>query len=266
MELVIGHSPDPDDAYMFYALKSGKVPFRHVVREFLADIETLNRLAIHGRIHVTAVSTHAMAYACGRYAILRVGASMGYRYGPVLVGRGGEVRLVAIPGRYATATLLLRLAMPNVETVEIPFDKIIDAVRVGLVDAGVLIHEGQITYGRFGLRKIMDLGEWWYQQTRLPTPLGLDVVRLDLGPEVAREVKEALLQSIRYASEHRDEALRYAMEFARGLSLEDTARFVDMYVNKYSIDMGGEGEVAIVKLLKMASEEGITPQCEPTFI
>ncbi len=188
----MGHSPDPDDAFMFYALKRGLVRVGFGVREFLADIETLNKLAMHGRVDVSAVSTHAMAYIGSKYYILRVGASMGLRYGPVVVGNTGNPELVAVPGTYTTATLLLKLAMPNVKTVEVPFDRIMDAVRGGVVDAGVLIHEGQITYERYGLRRIMDLGEWWYEQTRLPTPLGLDVVKASLGMDVALEVKEAL--------------------------------------------------------------------------
>ncbi len=203
---------------MFYALKKGLVRAPFTVREFLVDIETLNKLAMHGRIDVTAVSTHAMAYIEGKYYILRVGASMGFRYGPpVVVGNTAKPELVAVPGTYTTATLLVRLAMPNVKTVEIPFDKIMDAVRAGVVDAGVLIHEGgQITYERYGLRKIMDLGEWWYEETKLPTPLGLDVVKASLGIDMAKAVKEALLESIKYAMSHREEALAYAMEFSRG--------------------------------------------------
>lgn len=266
MELILAHSPDPDDAFMFYALKRGLVGFRFRVREFLADIETLNKLAIHGRVDVSAVSSHAMAYIGDRYYILRVGASMGLRYGPVVVGKGARPELVAIPGTYTAAALLLKLAMPGVKTVEVPFDKIIDAVVAGVVDAGVLIHEGQITYERYGLRKIMDLGEWWFEQTHLPTPLGLDVVKASLGREVAVEVKEALRESIRYAVEHRDEALRHAMEFSRGLNTTDTDRFVKMYVNDYTLDMGTDGEKAIRVLLEMAHERGLVPEPKITFI
>ncbi|MGC8542630.1 MAG: menaquinone biosynthesis family protein, partial [Vulcanisaeta sp.] len=189
MELLLGHSPDPDDAFMFYALKRGRVKSPFSFREFLADIETLNKLALHNRLDITAVSTHVMAYVGDKYYILRVGASMGLRYGPIVVSKAGKPELVAVPGTYTTASLLLRLAMPNVRTVEIPFDKIMDAVIGGVVDAGVLIHEGQITYQRYGLRKLLDLGEWWFEQTRLPTPLGLDVVKAALGMDVATALK-----------------------------------------------------------------------------
>ncbi|ADN49687.1 menaquinone biosynthesis family protein [Vulcanisaeta distributa] len=266
MELLIGHSPDPDDAFMFYALKKGLVKAPFTVREFLIDIETLNKLAIHGRIDVTAVSTHAMAYIGGKYYILRVGASMGLKYGPVVVGNTAKPELVAVPGTYTTATLLVRLAMPNVKTVEIPFDKIMDAVRAGVVDAGVLIHEGQITYERYGLRKIIDLGEWWYEETKLPTPLGLDVVKASLGIDMAKAVKEALLESIKYAMSHREEALAYAMEFSRGLNMGDTDRFVRMYVNDYTMDMGVDGEKSIKVLLEMGHERGLLPEPQLLFI
>jgi 1,4-dihydroxy-6-naphthoate synthase len=266
VELLIGHSPDPDDAFMFYALKRGLVSAPFSVREFLADIETLNRLALHARLDVTAVSAHVMPYVGDRYYVLSVGASMGDRYGPVLVGTGREAGLVAVPGNYATATLLLRLAMPSVRTVEMPFDRIMDAVVSGAVDAGLLIHEGQITYARYGLRKMMDLGEWWSDATGLPVPLGLDVVKSSLGREAAASVKEALLESLRYAREHPEEALRYASEFARGLEMGDVSRFVYMYVNEYTVDMGERGERALRELLRMASEAGIVPESRVVVI
>ncbi len=266
VELLIGHSPDPDDAFMFYALKRGLVRAPFSVREFLADIETLNRLALHERLDVSAVSAHVMAYVGDRYYVLSVGASMGDRYGPLLVGSGRDVGLVAVPGEYTTATLLLRLAMPSVRTVEVPFDRIMDAVVSGAVDAGLLIHEGQITYGRRGLRKIMDLGEWWDDATGLPVPLGLDVVKSSLGMEVAASVKGALLESLKYAREHREEALRYASEFARGLAMDDVSKFVDMYVNEYAVDMGQRGERALRELLRMASEAGLVPESRVVVI
>ncbi len=180
------------------------------------------------------------------------------------MGNTAKPELVAVPGTYTTATLLVRLAMPNVKTVEVPFDKIMDAVKAGVVDAGALIHEGgQITYERYGLRKIIDLGEWWYEETKLPTPpLGLDVVKASLGIDVAKAVKEALLESIGYAMSHREEALAYAMEFSRGgLNMVDTDRFVKMYVNEYTMDMGGiDGERAIRVLLEMGHEDGLLPE------
>lgn len=266
VELLIGHSPDPDDAFMFYALKSGKVnaPFR--VREFLVDIETLNKLAMHARLDVSAVSTHAVAYIGDKYYVLRVGASMGIRYGPVVVSKGGRPELVAIPGTYTTAALLLRLAMPGVKTVEVPFDKIMDAVISGVVDAGVLIHEGQITYERYGLRKVIDLGEWWYEQTKLPTPLGLDVVKASLGIDVAIAIKNAIIESLRYAMAHPEEALSHAMEFARGLGPEDVRRFVHMYVNEYTMDMGVDGERAVKTLLEWGADARIIPRTQVVFV
>ncbi|MFP3283717.1 MAG: MqnA/MqnD/SBP family protein [Nitrososphaeria archaeon] len=266
MELLIGHSPDPDDAFMFYALKRGLVRAPFSVREFLADIETLNRLALHARLDVTAVSAHVMPYVSDSYYVLRVGASMGDGYGPVLVGSGRDIGLVAVPGNYATATLILRLAMPKARTVEVPFDRIMDAVASGAVDAGLLIHEGQITYGRHGLRSVMDLGKWWSDSTGLPVPLGLDVVKSSLGMEIAASVKDALLESLKYAREHPDEALRYASEFSRGLEMADVSRFVDMYVNDYTMDMGQRGEMALRELLRMAAEAGIVPESRLEFV
>ncbi|MGC8556088.1 MAG: menaquinone biosynthesis family protein [Conexivisphaera sp.] len=268
MELLVGHSPDPDDAFMFYALKRGLVRAPFSVREFLADIETLNRLAIHGRLDVTAVSAHVLPYLGDKYSVLRVGASMGYGYGPVLVGReaGRDPGLVAVPGRYATATLLLQLAMPGVTTVDLPFDRIMDAVISGAVDAGLLIHEGQITYHRSGLRKLLDLGEWWSDATGLPVPLGLDVVKSSLGPIIISAVKDALSESLKYAREHPDEALRHASEFSRGLDSGDVSRFVDMYVNEYTVDMGERGERAVRELLRVAAEAKLVPECSPSFV
>lgn len=264
----VAHSPDADDAYMFYGIASGavKLPVPHV--EFLADIETLNKLAVEELLDVSAISVHAYAYICNRYYIMRVGASMGEGYGPVVVARPGvdRPRHVAVPGRYTTAALLLKLAMPEVKAVEMPFDKILDAVIAGVVDAGVLIHEGQITYSRFGLKKLTDLGEWWLRETGLPTPLGVDVVKKSLGRELAEALTQALRESIRYADTHREEALKYAQRFSRGLTLEETARFVDMYVNAYTRDLGARGEKAINELLTRASERGLTPSCTPEYI
>lgn len=262
----VGHSPDADDAYMFYGIVVGGVEFPGPFVEFLADIETLNRLAVVELLDVSAVSVHACAYLCGKYLVLNVGASMGDGYGPVVVARGGTPGVVAVPGGLTTAALLFRLAMPNVRTVEIPFDRILDAVAGGVVDGGVLIHEGQITYGRVGLRKVLDLGEWWRDQTGLPTPLGVDVVRGALGRDFAVAVERALAASISYADRHREEALRYAQRFARGLSLEETARFVDMYVNRYTRDMGAAGRRAVVELLQRAAEAGLAPGCMPQFV
>lgn len=265
-ELVVAHSPDSDDAYMFYGIASGAVRSKFKFREFLADIETLNKLAIGGaRLDMTALSAAALGFT-KRYFVLRVGASMGDRYGPIVVSRGGPIRLVAIPGRYTTAALLLRLAMPEAKVVEVPFDKIFDAVASGVVDAGVVIHEGQITYMRHGLVKALDLGEWWYEQTGLPTPLGIDAVDKSLGEETAEELKSLLLESIKYAEAHRQEAIAYAMRFSRGLGAEDTARFIDMYVNPMTKDMGRRGEEAIKTLLDEAKRRGLAENNEVEFV
>lgn len=262
-EIVVAHSPDADDAFMFYGITSGAVKSRFVFRELLADIETLNKLAVAGaRLDFTALSAGALGFT-DRYYVLRVGASMGDGYGPIVVARGEErPKLVAVPGRYTTATLLLRLAMPDVKTVEVPFDRIFDVVISGVVDAGVVIHEGQITYDRFGLRKLVDLGEWWHRETGLPTPLGVDVVRKDLGPETARELEELLSLSIKYAEAHPDEAMSYAAKFSRGLPLDDVAKFVRMYVNEYTRDMGRRGEEALRELLARAKRAGLVEMAE----
>ncbi len=262
----LAHSPDADDAYMFYGIASGAVGLPGEFVEFLADIETLNKLALEELLDVTAVSVHAYAHVCGRYYVMRVGASVGEGYGPVVVSRGGELRTVAVPGRYTTAALLLKLAMPWVKTVEIPFDRVMDAVAAGVVDGGVLIHEGQITYGRLRLVKVLDLGEWWRDQTGLPTPLGVNVVRKSLGVGFAVEMQRALRKSIEYADSHREEALRYAQKFSRGLTLEETARFVDMYVNSYTRELGARGVAAVVELLARAGESGVAPGCSPQFV
>ena len=263
----IAHSPDADDAYMFFGIASGAVKMPAPYVEFLSDIETLNKLAIEELLDMTAVSAHALAYICGKYYVMPVGASMGEGYGPVVVAKeAGAPRYVAVPGRYTTAALLAKLAMPHVKTVEIPFDKIMDAVAAGVVDAGVLIHEGQITYSRRGLRKVLDLGEWWLRETGLPTPLGLDVVRKALGRDLAAAVAKALADSIKYADGHREEALKYAQKFSRGLSLEETARFVDMYVNAYTRDIGQRGKKALEELLARAAEAGLAPRCTPEYI
>ncbi len=266
--LKIAHSPDADDAYMFFGIATGAVrlPAPHV--EFLADIETLNKLALEELLDVTALSVHAYGHICEKYYVMKVGASMGEGYGPVVVASPGvdKPKHVAVPGRYTTATLLVKLAMPGVKTVEMPFDKILDAVAAGVVDAGVLIHEGQITYHKRGLRKVLDLGEWWMRETGLPTPLGVDAVRKALGRELAEALSKALADSIAYADSHREEALRYAQKFSRGLTLEETARFVDMYVNQYTRNLGTRGRRALEELLARAAEAGLTPSCQPEYV
>lgn len=265
--LTLGHSPDPDDAFMFYALthrriETGPYEFRHL----LEDIETLNRRALRGELEVSAVSLHACAYLADRYALLRCGASVGRGYGPLVVARREMSReelrraRLGVPGTLTTAFLLARLWLGEFQEVVLPFDGIPEAVRRGEVEAGLLIHEGQLTYRDYGLRRLVDLGEWWEAETGLPLPLGVNVVRRDLGPEVMRSVARILRRSIEYALEHREEALRYAMEWGRGLDADRTDRFVSMYVNRYTLDMGPEGQRAVETLLERAHQAGLIPE------
>jgi len=274
LTLTIAHSPDPDDAFMFYALTQGKIEtgpftFRHV----LHDIETLNRAAFSGTYEVTALSFHAYPYVADRYLLLSCGASMGVGYGPVVVARK-EMSLaeltsatVAIPGTLTTAFLLLRLIEPDIHYVVTPFDEILDRVARGHVDAGLIIHEGQLTYSSHGLRKILDLGQWWDDQTQLPLPLGGNAIRSDLGEPVRGYVSRLLGQSIAYALTHRDEALTYALPFGRGLNRELADRFVQMYVNDLTLDCGPIGKKAVQTLLEMAYDRGLIPtRCAPQFV
>jgi len=265
-QITVAHSPDSDDAFMFYALATakldtGKLTFTHT----LTDIETLNRRALEGVYDVTAVSIHAYAYIADKYALLSSGASMGDRYGPILVAarplEAQELKgkTIAVPGTMTTAYLALRLYQPDIEYRVIPFDQILDAVATGSVDAGLIIHEGQLTYASQGLHKIVDLGQWWYDQTRLPLPLGGNVIRRDLGPELTVQVARLIKQSIQYALAHRQEALEYALEFARGMDPALTDRFVDMYVNNLTLDYGPQGREAVQLLLQRGYERGIIP-------
>ena len=262
----VGHSPDSDDAFMFYALAAGKLDtgplrFEHV----LQDIQTLNAWAMEGRLEVTAISAHAYAYVSDRYLLLPHGASMGEGYGPVVVSsRPMEpnqlcgVR-IAVPGLLTSAYLALRLFQPDFREVVLPFDRIMEAVQEGQVDAGLLIHEGQITHTSLGLHKVIDLGVWWNERTGLPLPLGLNAIRRDLGPELIRRISSALRDSIAYALAHRDEALSYALEFGRGLERPDADRFVSMYVNERTLDIGDDGREAVRLFLRMGAESGIVP-------
>jgi len=264
--LEVGHSPDPDDAFMFYALTAGKLKtgdleFRHV----LQDIETLNRWAMEGRLPVTALSLHAYAYVADTYALLPHGASMGRQYGPIVVSRRplglDDLRreTIAVPGRLTTAFLTLRLCLGDFSYVVLPFDQILMAVARGEVGAGVIIHEGQLTYKSFRLVKALDLGVWWHRETGLPLPLGVNAVRKDLGEGKIRQVSRLLRESIRYALEHRDEALTYAMAFARGMDRAQADTFVGMYVNDLTLSCGPEGREAVERMLQWAYEKGIVP-------
>ncbi|HET6362293.1 MAG TPA: MqnA/MqnD/SBP family protein [Gemmatimonadota bacterium] len=265
--LRFGHSPDPDDAFMFFGLARGAVKIRDFrVEHVLHDIQTLNEMAMAGAIEITAISAHAYPSVAERYWIMRCGASMGIGYGPILVARpGGPDSLVAlagarvaIPGVLTTAYLVAQLYLPEFVAVVHPFDDIPRAVAAGEVDAGLVIHEGQITYGDQGLAKIGDLGEVWRDDTGLPLPLGLDVVRKDLGRELAEEVSQGLADSIRYAFEHEDDAVAYALDYGRGLDTERARTFVKMYVNEYTRDMGDEGRTALETLFAKAAAAGLT--------
>ncbi len=266
MQIRVAHSPDSDDAFMFYALATGKLPtgiyhFTHA----LEDIESLNRRAMRGEYEVTAVSIHAYAYIADRYVLLPSGASMGENYGPIVVARTPFLpqdlrgRKIAVPGSLTSAYLTLRLFEPDFVSVVIPFDQIMAAVRRGEVEAGLLIHEGQLTFAQEGLHKILDLGVWWHDSTGLPLPLGGNAIRRDLGPEHIRDISRLLRESIRYALLHRRAALTHALLYARDLDHGQADRFVGMYVNERTLDYGQEGRRAVQFLLDRAYAAGIVP-------
>ena len=264
----VAHSPDSDDAFMFYALAEGKVdtPFRYVHE--LSDIESLNQRARRGELEVSAVSIHAYAYLADRYALMSSGSSMGDGYGPRLVSRQPapadpraalQSQRVAVPGLFTTAYLALKLYQPDVDPVVLPFDQIEDAVQRGDVPVGLLIHEGQLTYADSGLHLWEDLGAWWMRDTGLPLPLGGNVVRRDLGEAVVAQVARDVRASIEYALAHRGAALAHAMQFSRGLSDERADTFVGMYVNQWTVDYGPVGRQAVQLLLDRAAEAGLVP-------
>ena len=269
--LRLAHSPDADDAFMFWALAAGKINTgnRRYIHE-LGDIESLNRRALAGELEVTAVSLHAYAYLAGRYALLAHGASIGDRYGPRLVGRrpppadpraalaAGDL-VVAVPGELTTAFLVLKLYQPAVRHVVVPFDAIEAHVAAGRADAGLLIHEGQLTYADRGLHLWADLGDWWHGETGLPLPLGGNAVRRDLGPALMGEVARDLKASIEYGLAHRAEALAHAQAYSRGLDPARVDRFVGMYVNAYTVDYGDTGRRAVAELLGRAHRAGLVP-------
>jgi 1,4-dihydroxy-6-naphthoate synthase len=260
----VAHSPDSDDAFMFYALAAGKIDTNGLtyVHE-LQDIETLNRRALAGELEVTAVSIHAYAYLADRYALLPHGSSMGDRYGPRLVARtpyaAADVKgkKIAVPGLMTTAYLALRLFEPSFEPVVMPFDQIEDAVAGGAVDLGLLIHEGQLTFGDLGLHLVADMGEWWFQETGLPLPLGGNVVRKDLGSDLIGTISRHLRASIAYGLAHRQEGLDHAMQYARGLDRDKADEFVGMYVNDWTLDYGPRGREAVQLLLERGVEAGV---------
>jgi 1,4-dihydroxy-6-naphthoate synthase len=269
MKITIAHSPDSDDAFMHYALARHKIDmgdleFEHI----LQDIETLNRAAADSTYDVTAISIHAYAYLHDKYALLSHGASMGEEYGPMIVAREpfslDEIKqqTVAVPGLQTSAYLALKLFAPEIETVAMPFDEILPAVAEGKVAAGLLIHEGQLTYANEGVHNILDFGQWWSQQTGgLPLPLGGNAIRRDMEPELQKRVSHLLRESIRYSLEHREEALDYAMEYARGLETERSLadRFVGMYVNQRTLDYGDDGRRSVQLFLDKGFEAGVIP-------
>ena len=269
--ITVAHSPDSDDAFMFFGLASNNVDTGGiVVDQVLSDIETLNRMAFEGKYEVTAVSFHAYAHLADKYALLAHGASMGDNYGPIVVARqdGGPTGVkgsrIAIPGELTTAYLALRLYEPDFSFVVVPFDEIQQAVLDGKAEAGLLIHEGQLTYQDEGLRKIVDLGEWWNERTGgLPLPLGGNIIRRDLGPEMIKKVSKMLHDSIAYALSHRAEAVTYAETFGRGLDREKTDKFVGMYVNDLTLGYGERGRKAVELLMTEAFEKGLIPKPVP---
>ncbi len=265
-EITVAHSPDSDDAFMFYALATNKVrvpglKFSHT----LTDIETLNRKAMEGFYDVSAISFHAYPYVQDKYALMTCGGSVGEQYGPMVISPRmvGLEELksmkIAVPGTMTTAYLALKLFAPKIETAVVPFDRIIPEVLAGKYEAGLIIHEGQLTYERSGLKRILDLGRWWHEQTRLPLPLGGNAIRRELGRELIAQVTKALRDSIQYALDHREPALAYAMQFARDLDSQMADRFVGMYVNDRTLDYGEDGKRAVVKLLDMGYQAGIIP-------
>ncbi len=271
--LRLGHSPDPDDAFMFYALAQDPplmdtrgYRFRHV----LQDIQTLNQRAMKGELEITAISIHAYPYVAGRYALTSCGSSMGDKYGPMVVARRPATldqlrgQTIAIPGKLTTAFLALQLALGKegeaFKAVVVEFDQIPKYVKEGKADAGLIIHEGQLTYQQFGLHLLLDLGVWWHEQTGLPLPLGGNCIRKDLGPDVMQDVTDVLKQSIQYSLDHRKEAVEYALRFGRDLDRELADRFVGMYVNNWTLDYGPKGREAITTLLNRGAQAGLVPQ------
>ncbi|MGA2371025.1 MAG: menaquinone biosynthesis family protein [Candidatus Korobacteraceae bacterium] len=265
-EIKVAHSPDSDDAFMFYGMATSKirvpdVKFTHT----LCDIETLNRKALDAFYDITAISFHAYPYIQDKYAIMPTGGSVGEGYGPMIVATRGipldelKQQKIAVPGTMTTAYLVLKLFAPDIVTEVVPFDQIIPKLLEGKYEAGLIIHEGQLTFNKSGLHRIVDMGKWWRDQTGLPLPLGGNVIRRDLGPELMAACCTALRDSIRYALDNRDEALQYAMQFARDLELQMVDKFVGMYVNERTLDYGKDGREAITKLLEMGYAAGIIP-------
>jgi len=271
MRIRLAHSPDADDAFMFAGLATGKVdPGRFQFDHVLEDIQSLNDRASRGEMEITAISAHAYAYVRDRYVVTRCGGSFGDGYGPVIISREpiqpAELPKVsiAIPGTTTSAFLALQLFRPGLKTRLLPFDRILGAVQSGLVECGLIIHEAQVTYEQMGLYCVADLGKWWAQKTdNLPLPLGLNAIRRDLDPQVRRELETVLLASIRYALDNREDCVRHAMRYARDLGVDQADRFIGMYVNDLTLDMGERGQKALEEFLGRAHQAGITPNAMP---
>jgi 1,4-dihydroxy-6-naphthoate synthase len=263
----VGHSPDPDDAFMFYGLASEKVKLEGIkIEHMLEDIQSLNVRAMNGELEVTAISAHTFPYVVERYWIMVTGASMGEGYGPVIVSKKYRTleelkgKTVATPGALTTATLLFKIFTDGIANVDVPFDQIMDRVNSGEFDAGLLIHEGQLTYGNEGFNKILDFGEFWEEYSDgLPLPLGLDVVRKDLGIDLAKKLSYGLKESIHYGYTHQSESIPYAMQWGRGIDHDLGAKFVKMYVSELTIDMGEKGKRSLELLFRLGFEKGIIP-------
>ncbi|HEY6191659.1 MAG TPA: MqnA/MqnD/SBP family protein [Bacteroidota bacterium] len=264
----VGHSPDPDDAFMFYGLSSGKVKLEGIrIEHLLEDIQSLNERAKRAELEVTAISAHAFPHVADRYWIMRTGASMGEGYGPVIISRKYKHldelkgKKVGTPGPLTTATLLFKIFTDGIANIDMPFDRIMGAVDDGEIDAGLLIHEGQITYQSLGYNKILDFGELWEKEAAgLPLPLGLDVVRSDLGEKLAAKLSNGLQASIAYGYAHQNESIPYALQWGRGIDRKLGEKFVKMYVSDLTVDMGDKGKRALELLYKMANEKGLIPR------
>jgi 1,4-dihydroxy-6-naphthoate synthase len=257
--MLVAHTPDADDAFMFYGMLNGKVPVNFEITQVVEDIETLNTRAFKGELDVTALSAHAYAFLHDTYRILSTGASVGDGYGPVVVARTDmvvEQKRIGVPGKYTTANLLLKLAVDDFQPVEMRFDEVLPAVKRGDVDAGLLIHEGQITYAQHGLVKILDLWDWWYEKTKLPMPLGINAIKRDVPEATQREFLAAMRASVQYAMEHVEEAMEHAMKYARGADKELVKKFALMYVNNYTYEMPDEVVKAHNELYRMAEKKG----------
>ena len=271
----LGHSPDPDDAFMFYAMAENKIDLRGYQFEHrLEDIQTLNERALRGELHISAISIHAYAYVSKRYALLPCGASMGDGYGPVVIRKHPasniqhptpkqspsrdflRCRKIAVPGKMTSAFLALQLFLGEFEFVVVPFDQIFDAVNEGRADAGLIIHEGQLTYARSGFQKVIDLGEWWKHATGLPLPLGGNVLRKDIPKATQHDLLEIIRESIDFGLAHREEAVRHSLPYARDMNADLAGKFIRMYVNEFTRDYGGIGRAAIRKFLGDARDKG----------